>query len=235
MVLTSNLRFYGCGFDKAGLNVMLRALPVIQAKEIPMTQPPSASAYPVSPTPRTSGFAVASLICGILACIPFLTSLLAVVFGLIGLKQTRQRGINGRAMAVVGLILGFVGLVGWGAGGFAAYRGYHALMDAIQGPRTEASALFSDLAAGDLVEARARLSPEISEDQLRQTSEQIKPLGEFKSISLRSVDTSTVNDQKIFKLGGIAMFEQGTADFDVEIASHPTMGWTIRSYRLEPR
>jgi hypothetical protein len=95
--------------------------------------------------------------------------------------------------------------------------------------------LFTDLAAGDFAQARTRMAPDITEDQLKRTSDELKPLGQFQSISLRSIETSSVNGQTVYKLGGIATFDQGTASFDVEIVPHPTAGYTIRSYRLEPR
>ena len=66
--------------------------------------------YPVWGAPQQprvpegrNGFAVAGLVLGI---IPFMGGLLGIVFGAIGLSQTRRTGQRGRAMATAGLVLG---------------------------------------------------------------------------------------------------------------------------------
>ncbi|GAB3207204.1 DUF4190 domain-containing protein [Nocardia tengchongensis] len=62
---------------------------------------PMPPAYPMGPPPAqgTNGFAIATLILGLLgAC------LLAVPFGFIALNQTKQRNQAGRGLAIVGLI-----------------------------------------------------------------------------------------------------------------------------------
>lgn len=58
-------------------------------------------AYGPPPTPRsTNGFAIASLIFGVLGGV-----LLSVIFGIIALKQIKTRGQGGRGMAIAGLVL----------------------------------------------------------------------------------------------------------------------------------
>jgi hypothetical protein len=60
----------------------------------------------------TNGFAIASLILGLLGVV-----LLSVIFGIIALVQTKRRGQSGRGMAIAGLVLSglwtvlFVGLI----------------------------------------------------------------------------------------------------------------------------
>jgi hypothetical protein len=94
--------------------------------------PPSYSAYPgylptsqpwpppASYRPRLNGFAVASLVLGILS-----GSLLAIIFGVIALRQINSRGDRGRGMAIAGIILGSIWLLlvvvaiasgAWGSG-----------------------------------------------------------------------------------------------------------------------
>jgi hypothetical protein len=63
---------------------------------------------PVLPQ-RTSGYAIASLVLGI-TWWGWIGSVLAVIFGHIGLAQIRERGQGGRGMAIAGLVLGYVGL-----------------------------------------------------------------------------------------------------------------------------
>jgi hypothetical protein len=70
--------------------------------------------------PMTCGNATASMICGIVGlvgccCCPMtIGSLAAIVTGHIALSQIANRpGLQGRGMAVAGLIMGYLGLVVW--------------------------------------------------------------------------------------------------------------------------
>lgn len=72
--------------------------------------PPYAQPYPpYAASSATNGFAIASLVLGIL-WLYWVGSILAVVFGHIALVQTRERGQGGRGLAIAGLVLGYLGL-----------------------------------------------------------------------------------------------------------------------------
>jgi len=67
---------------------------------------------------RTSGMAVAALVCGICGLIipflGFLLSLLAIIFGGVGISQTgRDAYLGGRGMAITGLVLGILAILIW--------------------------------------------------------------------------------------------------------------------------
>jgi len=57
--------------------------------------------------------AIASLILGIagMILIPVIASILAIVFGILGLNQIKKNNEKGKGMAIAGLILGIVGFV----------------------------------------------------------------------------------------------------------------------------
>jgi len=59
---------------------------------------------------EANGMATASLVCGILGCIPP-CSLLAIIFGIIGLVCTGNPRVRGKRMAITGLVLGVVVLL----------------------------------------------------------------------------------------------------------------------------
>lgn len=66
--------------------------------------------YPYYYPPRaTNGFAIASMVCGIL-WIYWVGSILALIFGYIARRQIRQRGETGNGMAVTGIVLGWIGV-----------------------------------------------------------------------------------------------------------------------------
>jgi hypothetical protein len=74
--------------------------------------PPGYPAYPGYPPPADRGFngmAIAALVCGI---IPIFSGILGIVFGIIALVQIRKKGQRGRPMAIVGLVLAGLWLLG---------------------------------------------------------------------------------------------------------------------------
>jgi hypothetical protein len=60
--------------------------------------------------PRISVLAFVSLICGIVWALG-IGSVLAVIFGHLALYRLRRTGRPGRRMAIVGLLLGYAGIV----------------------------------------------------------------------------------------------------------------------------
>lgn len=59
------------------------------------------------------GFAIASLVLGLLSfwAIPFIGSLLAIIFGAVALKRIRRDpSLEGRGMAIAGIVLGIIGI-----------------------------------------------------------------------------------------------------------------------------
>ena len=76
---------------------------------------PPPPAYPVKA--KTNGLALASMILGIVGitvglCLNFfpVMPILAVVFGHLGLSQTRTTGAPGRGYAIAGLVTGYIGI-----------------------------------------------------------------------------------------------------------------------------
>ncbi|TAN22623.1 MAG: DUF4190 domain-containing protein [Acidobacteria bacterium] len=83
------------------------------ALSAPLPPPPPAVPVPAAALANgeTNGFAIASLVLGIL-WLYWLGSILAIVFGHIALVQIRRRQGNsaGRGMAIAGLVLGYIGI-----------------------------------------------------------------------------------------------------------------------------
>ncbi len=63
--------------------------------------------------PKTSGLAIASLVCGIV-WIYGVTSILAIIFAVVSRRQIRDSNgwVTGGGMATAGLVLGIIGVVG---------------------------------------------------------------------------------------------------------------------------
>lgn len=83
----------------------------------PATPPPPMPAQPGGgAAASTNGFAIASLVLGILGIVTcgytfFIAPLLAVIFGVIAKRQIAERGQGGQGLAQWGFILGLIGLV----------------------------------------------------------------------------------------------------------------------------
>lgn len=115
---------------KCGAHIPIPAASAIQSAKLPSAVPSGQADIteglpPYRPAPEDeehrhprrevasgrSGAALASLILGLLSfCLPGLLSLLAIIFGFVGLAQTR-RGKTGTGMAVTGLVTGFLSMV----------------------------------------------------------------------------------------------------------------------------
>ena len=72
-------------------------------------QPPPQGFVPVT---RTNGLAIASLVLGVLWLF-WLGSLVGLVLGLVALKQIKGRNQGGRGIAIAGVVLSILGLVGF--------------------------------------------------------------------------------------------------------------------------
>ncbi|WP_159796074.1 DUF4190 domain-containing protein [Puerhibacterium puerhi] len=65
------------------------------------------SPYGQPAAPGTDGFAIASLVTGILG-----TGIVALVLGIVGLNRVKKSGQNGKGMSIAGIVLGALGIVG---------------------------------------------------------------------------------------------------------------------------
>ena len=89
--------------------------PVAPAPAIPVVQsaPAAAATVPV-PKGKTNGFAITSLVLGILGlicCSALVVNIGAIVFGHLALKQlAKDPALEGLGLAKAGLILGYIGL-----------------------------------------------------------------------------------------------------------------------------
>ena len=161
--------------------------------QIPPMQPP-APGYgytpgPSAPRPRTSGAAIASLVLGILGCIPFLTSLLAVVLGIVGIRKTRDPMISGRGLAIAGLVLGLVGIIGWSLIG-----GLYGFAYVASGPARQVARQFmTDMDAGRIDAAAQNAS--LTVPDLDKLAEHMKSKGSITKMNFTSffVHTDTTS------------------------------------------
>lgn len=179
--------------------------------------PPPPSQYPAGygntgGAQRGNGPAIASLVLGILGCVPFITGLLAVFFGIIGLRKTRDPYVGGKGLAIAGLILGILSLLGWA--GTSALFGYGYLQSKPAG--VVAKQFVQDVSSGN-INAAAANSAGISAAQLQADNQQLAAYGALQSVSFFSFNVTSINGQTVMHLGGIATFANGSKACNVDL------------------
>jgi hypothetical protein len=185
-----------------------------------MTQypPPPSSQFPpayVDPNaPRGSnGPAIASLILGIIGCVPFITGLCAVLLGIVGIrKSSREPLIGGKGLAIAGLILGLLSITGWGI-----ISGVLGTMYVQSKPATIVAQQFlQDISAGNIDAALANSSG-LTADQLQTLSKQIAPFGTLNSTKLFGFNFTSRNGQSVIPISGVAYFSKGPKSCALEM------------------
>jgi hypothetical protein len=180
--------------------------PPPQPPQQPYGQPSFGQQPGVPPGPRgTSGAAIGSLICGILGCIPFITGLLAVILGIVGIKATRNQARGGRAMAIIGLVLGVLSIAGWGLFGTTLYTMYVAAKPV----KAVAEAFVNDMTKGDVTAASTRCDPAMSQAQLQSSAAQMQQWGALQQLILLGASVESTSGGTQWELGGSATFAQG--------------------------
>jgi uncharacterized protein DUF4190 len=160
-------------------------------------QPGMPGAYHMQPT-KGNGFALASLITGIVGfCVPFLGGLLAILFGFLGLRRSKETH-SGKGLAIAGLILGVLSL-----GFYALFGGaVVALIKGTEVNRTVAHQFIRDLSAGNVTSAQSATDSSINSTELEDLSGTVKGFGAVQDITV----VSTVVKNGNAELAGIVKF-----------------------------
>lgn len=163
-------------------------------------------AYSMPAQRHTSAAAITSLVCGILGCIPFITGLLAVVCGFIGMRTTRDPRYSGRGMAVAGLILGLLSLLVWGGIGATAGLGGWLAYTHTKPAREAAKQFATDLAVGNVDAAHARCTSQVRREDLVTASAKIKKWGPLQDTTMPVGSVQTINGLEEAFVAGVATF-----------------------------
>lgn len=174
-----------------------------------------------------SALAVSSLICSLLFCIPFVTSAVGLLLGIVGVAITGPMGRrSGRGIALAGLILGVLGLFGWGYLTVQIYRG-------IIVPIQQAGEFVIAIRQGDYTRAGRFTVTPFDNARLPELAEKVRELGDFRSFDqpqFRELRESGVSGLAI---SGVAVFQRGRLQFSAEVVQTPE-GWRLRKLDLEP-
>jgi len=166
--------------------------------------------------PKTSGAAIASLVCGILGCIPFLTSILAVILGIVGIKQTGNPQRTGRGLAIAGLLLGLLGIAGWTIGGGLGILGWSAAKKQLA---LQAKPCLEAISAGDY--AKAQSYSTMTPEKMTELHDQMQPWGALNDVSMSGFNTQkNMGKPNTLTIKGTATFATGGAkDYEIDMDS----------------
>jgi hypothetical protein len=193
--------------------------------------PPGMQEYTLPPAGKGSNVpAILSLICGILGCIPVITSLAALILGLVGISLAKNPRVGGKGLAIAGLILGIIGLLLWGGIGAGMYWGYSQAMKLAVRPTT---GLMSSLSAGDLQKARTFVTANVTDEELLAASNSLKNMGQCLDAKFRSFEGSATGGRRVMQLTGTAVFEKGQKQLTVHFGPDPNGELKITSFTLE--
>ena len=201
--------------------------------QFPPPQSPVGYAPPgMYPQQRTSAAAVTSLIFGILGCL-VVTGLIAVITGIIGISATKNPAVKGRGMAIAGLILGLVGMVGGGLcigfGGYAGVMAYKEMKPAYE----SATGLVEAASAGDIDKAMKFVdTTKVSKEQLGDIINDLKTLGKFKEIK-PGINNNVDLSAGIVDFQGTVVFANGqTRKMDVSLRKQADGTYRITSLNV---
>jgi hypothetical protein len=127
---------------------------------------------------RTSGAAIASLVCGLLLCIPVITGLVAIITGIAGIVETGKPAVRGRGMAIAGLILGIFSVGGYALVG----AGVFAMWETADPQRTLIKTYVADLDANRIDACLQNSTGNLDHDKLDAASKRMQSWGTLQTI-----------------------------------------------------
>lgn len=166
----------------------------------PYGRPPHGNGPPV---PRLSATAVTSLVLGLLGCIPLVTSLGAILFGLIGIGITRHPAIRGRGLAVTGLLLGLAGTLAWTSWG--AYSVYRRATNAPQ--RSLAMEFVQDLSDERGEAARSLVDPSVNPATVTMICDWSRNRGPYTDVVVTGSERAATDGDLAFDKHTVVHFE----------------------------
>jgi len=192
-----------------------------QGSNFPQQNPPPGQS-------RTSGAAVASLICGIVGC-TIIGGLLGLILGLVGISATKNPAVKGRGMAITGLILSILFLGLWALGCSGMYHLYQRLM---HGPESQfAEQYIKDLDAGDATAVMNESTSAITAPEVDEWIARMKTWGTLQKTAVGGIEIDSRNGQTTIPAAGKCQFSSGQShSFAMKMHNE---GGTLKAESLE--
>jgi hypothetical protein len=150
---------------------------------------------------------------GILGCVPLLTGLLAVIFGIAGIRTTRDPRFGGRGLAIAGLVLGLASLIGWSLFGGLIGVGFVRSQPA----RAVAQQFTTDLSAGDVATAQSRCTGSVARPPLDAAAASMQPWGPLLDMTSSQFNYGVYSGSETCALNGVATFANTRANYSFRL------------------
>jgi hypothetical protein len=170
--------------------------------------------------------AVVSLVLGFVSfCLPILTGILAVIFGLFGIKRSHDQSVGGRGPAIAGIVLGLISTVLWLAIVVpVAMTWLHS-----RPQKALARQFITDLSNRDIDAASKLSAVTFGWGHMQDLSDRLNAYGEFKYVNFTGYVYSVVNNNEQWTLTGDAYYAKDFAPFTL-ITIRQEGQWRV--YRL---
>ena len=200
------------------------------AELTPVAAETSASVIPDSSRPGEWSIAsAASLACGIFLIVPIFAGIAAVVLGIIGIRQANEPNLRmrGRRLAIAGVILGLLNVLGWSA--------YFKFISQISGPgRVVAHRFINDLNSENPASAAHECLANVRSDRLDTASNEIKNWGGAKSVAVLYITSETANGITTGSVRGTLRTPTGDHAFQLQTACEDQgPDWKIKDFSLQ--
>ena len=198
--------------------------------EVNVSQPPPTRGFQSASEqlqPRMNIPAVVSLVLGFVSfCLPILPGLLAVIFGLFGIKRSRDQSVGGRGPAVAGIVLGSLSIMLW----LAIMVPFAMTWLQSRPQKALARQFIADLSHQDIDSASKLVATTFGWNHMHDLSDRLNAYGEFKSVNFTGYFYSVVNNTEQWTLTGNAYYAKDYAPFTL-ITIRQEGQWRV--YRLD--
>lgn len=185
------------------------------------------AAPPPEPPPRHWSVAsAASLACGAFFILPFLAGLTAILLGILGLRQINLSNMRGRRLAVAGISLGLLNILGWTV--------YLRFISQISAPgRILAHQFIEEISADDPAPAQRECVANVRPDRLTAASNQLKQWGGVRSVAVLHIISDTSNGVTTGSVRGTVRTPTGDHAFQLQTVSDHTSNWKVTDFSFQ--
>ncbi len=190
---------------------------------------------PLPPRPRTNGWAITSLISGLLGCVPYATGFnaviaaTAVITGIVGLKKANDpRYSTGRGLAIGGIVLGSLSLVFWLFFGTL----FIGLFTATGQPRALAQQFVKMTSEGAIDAAMEHTSPMFGRARVERLAEQMQEWGAYQDVTSYNPSVMVTGSITTCELKGTATFADEERPFVMTLVKEGD-AWKVSGLEFE--
>ncbi|MGB7157627.1 MAG: DUF4190 domain-containing protein [Tepidisphaeraceae bacterium] len=186
---------------------------------------------------RTSAWAIVSIICGIVGCLGFVTSLTIVMViagvvafaaGVMGIRQTNDPRRTGRGLAIGGTVLGVLSILSWAFFGST----FTSVFSAAGEPRKLAQDFVKMASDGATELAMEKASSSFGIGRMETLARQMEEWGEYQDLTSHSSSIHVAGGVMTCELAGTAAFANEERPFTMTLVKQGD-AWMVTSLEFD--